>query len=135
MGFVKEPNLRSKPIMKNTHFFIFATLLLAGCGNPLQDVVIGNWTAAQITEGGEKLDVNIGEVQLSLLKNGDYKYSSTLNYREAGSWFLDENLLFTNDTIHKAGQKAVMIIKAQKDTLVLKMVENGKERMLTLAKQ
>jgi len=120
--------------MKNTHLFVFLLVILAGCDNPLQDVVIGNWTATQITEEGKKLDVNVGEVQLNLQENGDYEYSSTLNYQEAGSWFLDENLLFTNDTIHKAGQKAVLIIEAKQDTIILKMLENGKERLLTLAK-
>jgi hypothetical protein len=120
--------------MKNTHLLIFLTLILSGCSNPLQDAVIGNWTAAQITEEGKKLEVNVGEVKLNLHENGDYQYSSTLNYKEAGFWFLDENLLFTNDTIHKSGQKAVMILKAKKDTLILKMIENGKERLLTLAK-
>ena len=121
--------------MKNAYLLLFLALILSSCGNPLQDVVIGNWTAAQITEEGEKLDVNVVEVKLNLQENGDYEYSSTLNYQEAGSWFLDENLLFTNDTIHKAGQKAVMILEAKQDTLVLKMVENGKERLLTLAKE
>ena len=121
--------------MRNTLLFVFFVLLLTSCGNPLQNVVVGNWTAAQITEEGKKLDVNVGEVKLNLQENGNYSYFSTLNYQEAGSWFLDENLLFTNDTIHKAGQKAVMILDAKKDTIVLKMVENGKERLLTLAKQ
>jgi len=121
--------------MRNTLLLTLVVLFLASCGNPLQNVVLGNWTATQITEEGKKLDVNIGEVKLNLQENGNYKYSSTLNYQESGSWFLDENLLFTNDTIHKTGQKAVMILEAKQDTLVLKMLENGKERLLTLAKE
>jgi len=121
--------------MRNTLLFMLLALVLVGCGNPLQDIVVGDWTAIQITEEGEKLSVNVGEVKLNLRESGDYKYFSTLNYQEAGSWFLDENLLFTNDTIHKAGQKAVMILEAKQDTLILKMLENGKERLLTLAKE
>jgi len=121
--------------MKNTHFILLLVLIFTSCGNPLQDIVIGNWTAAQITEEGKKLDVNVGEVKLNLEENGTYQYESTLNYQEAGSWFLDENLLFTNDTIHKSGQKAVMILEARQDTIVLKMIENGKERLLTMSKE
>ncbi len=121
--------------MKNTHICLLLLLFATSCSNPLQDAVIGNWKAALVTEEGEKLAVDTGEVKLSLQENGQYNYSSTLNYQEAGSWFLDDNLLFTNDTIHKAGQKAVMILEVKKDTLVLKMVEKGKDRLLTLVKE
>lgn len=121
--------------MKNTHLYLLLLLFACSCSNPLKKAVIGNWKAALITEEGKKLEVNTGEVKLNLQENGQYNYSSTLNYQEAGSWFLDENLLFTNDTIHKAGQKAVMIVNAKQDTLVLKMAENGKNRLLTLIKE
>jgi hypothetical protein len=121
--------------MKNTHFYLLLFLFAIGCSNPLEDAVLGNWTASSITEEGKSLDVNTGEVKLNLRENGQYEYYSTLNYKESGSWFLDENLLFTNDTIHKAGQKAVLILETKPDTIVLKMVENGKERLLTLAKE
>ncbi len=121
--------------MKNAHFYLLLLLFASSCGNPLSDAVIGNWTGTLITEEGNKLNVNAAEVKLNLQENGQYSYSSTLNYQESGSWFLDENLLFTNDTIHKAGQKAVMILETKQDTLVLKMVENGKDRLLTLARK
>ena len=121
--------------MKNTHFFLLLLLFVSSCANPLKKTVIGDWTAVIITEEGNKLEVDTREVQLNLQENGQYYYSSTLNYQEAGTWFLDENLLFTNDTIHKAGQKAVMILEANQDTLVIKMVENDKDRLLTMTKK
>ena len=121
--------------MKNTCFYLFLLFFITSCSNPLEKAVLGNWTATIITEEGKKLNVNPGEVKLNIQESGNYNYSSTLNYKEAGSWFLDENLLFTNDTIHKAGQKAVMILEAKQDTIILKMLENGKERLLTLAKE
>jgi len=120
--------------MRNTYIILLGILYLTGCSNPYETQIIGDWTATKITEEGEELNVDAQEVQLSLKTNGDYSYNSTLKYKEAGSWFLDENLLFTNDTVHKAGQKAVMILSVQEDTLVIKMEEKGKERLLTLTK-
>ncbi len=116
---------------------LFAFLLLTlftACRNELRENLLGKRTAVSITEEGEELPVNTEEISLNVKPDGTYRYTGTLNYREAGNWFLEENLLYTQDTTGEQKQKAVLILRSEPDTLVLKMTEAGKERILTLTK-
>ena len=49
----------------------------------------GTWQAYQIIENGEILEADLSAVNLIFSKKGRYQYNGTLNYREAGSFFID----------------------------------------------
>lgn len=114
---------------------IFGIIFLNSCTSVEEDLLLGDWQASEIMEEGTPLSVNTTEIQLSF--NGDdfYLFNSTLNYKEAGSYFIDSKYLFTTDTVnHASTEKAVEIIKLTPDSLILKMNDSGKERLLRLTK-
>lgn len=96
----------------------------------------GEWQAVTITEEGTPLAVDPSLIRLQFTDQEAYVYQSTLNYREAGSFYVDGNYLFTRDTLNQAStEKAVEILKLGPDTLQLKMMDGEKERLLTLVRQ
>ena len=110
-------------------FFFFA------CRTADTGILVGSWQAFEVLEEGEVLPVNTEEISFSFGEDASYQYSSTLNYREAGSYFVDTRYLFTTDTINNASsEKAVEIIKLNPDTLFLRMQEGNKERIMKLKK-
>lgn len=121
--------------MKNSYtFFAFILFLAAGCTNPLREAVVGNWQAVKVTEERDTLPVNTEEITLSLRPDAGYEYSGTLNYEEAGNWHLEGDLLITADTLNDSAAKAVLILQAARDTLILEMQEEGKKRILTMTR-
>lgn len=108
--------------------------LIYSC-SPIDDnLLLGEWQAAALLEEGDSLAVDVQEITLSF--NDDmYHYTSTLNYRESGNYFVNERYLFTIDTINQASsEKAVEIQLLSADSLHLRMQESGKERLLKLVK-
>ncbi|NRB63720.1 MAG: hypothetical protein HRU40_11975 [Saprospiraceae bacterium] len=96
----------------------------------------GTWTGVEITEEGLPLDgVNPQALSFSFSEEG-YNYIGNLNYREAGNFELTPPYLHTTDTLNQATtKKTVEIISITSDSMQLRMMENGKERLLKLAKQ
>lgn len=110
-------------------------LLLLSCNSTNEVELVGNWQAFEVLEEGELLPVNYKEIKFSFHADESYKYFSTLNYREAGSYFVEKPYLYTRDTLNQASsEKAVEIIKLTPDSLFLKMNEGNKQRILKLAK-
>lgn len=108
---------------------------LLSCSPIDDELLIGEWQAAALFEEGQPLDVDLDDISLTF-GNKNYHYTSTLNYRESGSYSVDERYLFTVDTIHRASsEKAVEIKLISADSLHLRMQENGKERLLKLVKK
>lgn len=96
----------------------------------------GQWQAVAITEEGTPLAVDLSQIELQFTPSDRYTYQSTLNYREAGSFYVDGTYLFTRDTLNQAStEKAVEILKLANDTLQLKMMDGEKERRLTMIKK
>ena len=90
---------------------------------------------ASTTEAGEALILDLSPVGFQFYDNGRYRFSSTLNQGEAGSYFVQSNQLFTTDTLQQAPvEKKVQILHLSADSLRLKMQANDKERILTLVK-
>lgn len=115
--------------------FIIVFLFLSACRTADTGAIVGSWQAFEVLEEGEPLLVNAEEINFSFGDDASYQYSSTLNYREAGSYFVDAKYLFTTDTINNASsEKAVEIIKLNPDTLFLRMQEGNKERIMKLKK-
>ena len=96
-------------------------LFLTGCQASITASELGgHWVAVSATERDKPLS----------------NYQSTLNYQEAGSFFLDGNLLHTLDTLNLAStEKIVSISLLTSDSLRIFMVDNGNPRTLTLVKR
>jgi len=109
-------------------------ICLWACTGIKKDDLKGNWTAVQLTEEGDSLKVNLDEITLQFEEEG-YTFTSTLNHKEAGIYYLRNNYLFTLDSLNpEAKEKVVEIARLQNDSLFVRMNETGKERILVLTK-
>ncbi|MBR9922823.1 MAG: hypothetical protein GYB31_18505 [Bacteroidetes bacterium] len=114
--------------------FIFAFYLFS-CGINNESILLGNWQAVNIEEEGNALKVDPGVVKFNFKENGNYTFSSTLNYREAGSWNLEGNILYTLDTVNQQSvEKAVQVLHLSTDSLSIKMNRNDNSRIIELKK-
>ncbi|TAK36618.1 MAG: hypothetical protein EPO28_13175 [Saprospiraceae bacterium] len=112
-----------------------AILLFCGCESWNEKKLSGKWQAASFTENGMPVDVPLEEIAFEFTTNGFYKFHSTLNYREAGTFSLIGDLLYTLDTINEASsEKAVKVLSLTLDSLSIKMHEDGHPMILTLYK-
>jgi hypothetical protein len=123
----------------------YATQILAGvllclstaCSSPYSaEDLQGQWTGIYLAENGQPLpEVDPEELSFSFTENG-YRYQGNLNYREAGSYTLEPPYLYTTDTLNQATtEKTVEILQLSSDSLHLRMMENGAERVLKLYKK
>lgn len=114
---------------------LFLGIFLSACGNNHQSDLIGTWKAHQVLEGDQALNLNPTEIQFNFSETGDYHFKSTLNYQEAGSFYLEKELLYTLDTLNQESiEKVVQIQFISPDTIQLKMQHQGKDRTLELSK-
>jgi hypothetical protein len=110
-------------------------VLAQSCANDAPNLLLGQWTAFEILEEGEVLDINPSQIQLGFEESERYTYLSTLNYEEAGRYRVQTPYLYTTDTTaEQQAEKAVEIIQLTMDSLQLRMNDNGKERILKLLK-
>lgn len=108
--------------------------MFLSCATIKDQLLLGEWQATELLEEGKPLEIDVQEINLNFEGN-TYTFSSTLNYKEAGSYFVDDSYLFTTDTVNLAStEKAVEIVTLTNDTLILKMNDLGKERLLKLQK-
>lgn len=112
---------------------LFICLCNSTCKQLEADLLTGNWQASEVLEEGRPLGIEPSLIRMQFTDNGKYSYSSTLNYQEAGTYYLEDNYLFTTDTLNQAStEKTVEIILLSADSLHLKMIDSGKERLLKL---
>lgn len=123
-------NLKIIVLLGGIFFFQFS------CTSVEKGQILGQWQGVSITEKGTELGIDTKEIQLNFLSANTYTYQSTLNYREAGSYHLDKKYLYTTDTLNQAStKKAVEILMLNEDSLHLRMMETGQERILKMVKQ
>jgi len=121
--------------MKYFVWVIFPLFALNACSEYPDSKLAGKWQGAALLEDGTPMPVDPGEVGFEFFLNGLYQYHSTLNYREAGTFSVRGNLLYTLDTINEAStEKAVKIMSLTPDSLFLKMNADGKELVVKLSK-
>jgi hypothetical protein len=121
--------------MKKIGLLAFVILLLTSCDHWQEQRLPGKWQVVEATEDGMPLEVDLNAISFEFFKTGHYNFTSTLNYKESGTFSVRNNLLYTLDTINEASsEKAVKILLLESDTLVLKMNEEGKERVVKLFK-
>lgn len=122
--------MRSKLIILS----VLALSLAACTAEP--DYLIGKWQAVQVSEQGDSMKLIPAEVGFHFMPNGRYSFNSTLNYKEAGRYSVQENFLVAVDTIHTNTKDRIVEIELLKaDSLRLKMREGNKERQILLLKE
>lgn len=125
--------------MRNILGQSFLLLLLLGlfnCASEQENLLLGKWQATQLTENGHPVEMDLAEVGFSFDEQGRYQFQSTLNYKEAGFYNKNNNLLYTTDTLTEdRSRQTVKILKLEEGVLELGMVDRGKERVLSLKKE
>jgi len=112
---------------------LFAFMI--GCAGVDHNLLVGNWQLIELSEGGAPVEADIQVVRFHFDPNNQYQFHGTLNYKEAGTYYIDEQYLFTVDTLNRATtEKAVQIVHLTPDSLFLKMNDGGKERLMKLVK-
>ncbi|MEL7124087.1 MAG: hypothetical protein AAFO07_31920 [Bacteroidota bacterium] len=115
--------------------FFSSLLFIISCSKEDNSYLYGKWQAIELQEDGQVIDVPLDEISFSFDEKGIYTFTSTLNYREAGNFVIETPYLYTIDTLNNAStEKTVELIKKSVDTIVIKMEQVGKERLLRLAK-
>ena len=119
--------------LKKSLLFALALTLAASCNNKMENDLIGHWRGFELLEEDIPLDLDPAEIRFEFRTGKAYSFSGTLNYKEEGGYRIKAGHLFTRDTLHPgAEEKAVRIEQFEADTLVLKMDEQGKTRILKL---
>ncbi len=116
---------------------IIAIIILGtwSCSEPKQSFLIGNWQAITLLEDGQPVNAELHVVRFHFDQNHQYQFFGTLNYKEAGTYYLDSKYLYTTDTLNQATtEKAVEIVNLTPDSLVIKMNDSGRERVMKLTK-
>lgn len=115
---------------------VFILLISISCTTPKEKFLIGNWQAVELLENGTPIeDIDIEVVRFYFDEKKQYQFHGTLNYKEAGTYYIDSRHLFTTDTINQATtEKAVEIVQLTEDSLAIKMNDGGKERIMKLVK-
>ncbi len=115
---------------------VFSYLMaIMGCNSLDSERLVGKWQAYFISEGGETLNLDYTPVNFEFTNDGYYSFNSTVDYKEAGTYYINGTLLFTLDTVNTASsEKAVQIEALTSDSLILKMMANGKDKLMKLKK-
>ncbi len=117
--------------------FLFLLLLpcclLLRCGEREDQLLLGEWQGALVTEEGDSLKLDPREITFDFQPDNRYAFTSTLRYREAGTWRYDNGYLFAQDTTQPTNpERVVSVEKLTLDSLVIRMRSDTSERMVTL---
>lgn len=113
--------------------FLCCLFTITACGPYATDDLVGEWQAVGLSEEGDSLKVDASDVRFSFSASGRYQYFSPLNYHESGLYNIEgKYLLWTDTTRSEQAEKAVEIVKLINDSLVIKMNNEGKERLMVL---
>jgi hypothetical protein len=120
---------------KTSYLLLCSALVLGACSPNSEKMLQGQWQGVAVLENGDSLAIDPALIRMSFDEQNGYAFASTLNYREAGTFYADARYLYTTDTLNQATtEKAVEIVKLTADSLFLKMNEAGRERLLKLVK-
>ena len=118
------------------YFLLSFFLLCISCSPFSKSNLVGHWTAVSVLQKDIPLEVNHSEITLSFTQNDTYNFTSTLNYKEAGSYQLNGQKLITTDTLQKPpASKTVLIDKLSSDTLRINMKNQSDWMLLTMIKK
>ena len=118
--------------------YIFCCFLIFGlfaCGSGLDKTLLyGTWQAVSLEENGQPGTTSLSETQFTFQPSGKYEYRSNINYKEAGTYYLDGKFLVSKDSLKKSIAKSVMIEYLSADSLLFNMNSNGTPQLLGLKK-
>ena len=121
--------------MRNVLGMLFLFISVFACQKHSNIDIVGTWKALELTQEGDSLGIDLKEVSFEFTENGRYQFYSTLEYKEAGTFHIDGPFLFSIDTTQNIErEKAVEILQLSGDTLILRMEEFGKERVMVLGR-
>ena len=113
-------------------FLLLFALLLLHCETE-QDLLVGQWQATAVTENGDSLKLDPREITFDFRPDNRYAFTSTLRYREAGTYRTEEGFLFARDTTQPTNpERVVAIEKLTIDSLVIRMSADSARRLVTL---
>lgn len=93
--------------------------------------IIGDWKASALVINDSISKVDLSPVRLNILKNSRYFYTNNIGQLEAGTFIVSDSLFITTDTTkNPAVENAVHIIKADNDSLAIRMNINQKESVM-----
>ena len=111
------------------------SLLAISCENQNAQAILGSWNCSRILEEGEPIALDVSAINFTFDEADNYTYQANLKYREAGTYRLVGDKLYTRDTLDKnAVEKVVKIILLTSDSMHFKMNDGGKERIMKLSK-
>lgn len=117
---------------------LLITGLLASCEsvNRKMQLIEGEWEGVVLLEEGDSVLIDPANLAFTFNRTDQtYTYRSTLNYREAGDFYVQSRYLFTRDTLQSdAAEKVVELMHLSADSLHLKMSEQGRERVMKLGR-
>lgn len=124
--------------MKGSYFLILISLISIAFAcknnNPKPELLDGQWQGVLMEEAGDSLAIDPSTIGFTFdQETKGYTFKSTLNYQEAGTFYLQTKYLFTIDTLNQASrEKSVEVLKLTNDSLILGMMNNGQEQLLKL---
>lgn len=97
------------------------------------NLLVGQWRGALVTENGDSLQLDPREITFDFQPDNRYAFTSTLRYREAGTWRYDDGYLFAQDTTQPTNpERVVSVEKLTGDSLIIRMRSDTAERLVTL---
>ncbi len=119
-----------------SYIILMLTLVGVSCSPFSSSDLQGHWTAISVVQKEEPLEVNHSEITLAFTQNNTYYFTSTLNYKEAGTYQLNGQKLLTTDTLQNPpSSKMVLIDKLNSDTLRIKMKNQADWMLLTMIRK
>ncbi|WP_116107021.1 hypothetical protein [Lewinella sp. IMCC34191] len=110
------------------------SLLLLHCSQE-EDLLVGQWQGALVTENGDSLKLDPREITFDFGTDNRYAFTSTLRYQEAGTYRTEEGYLFAQDTTQPTNpERVVAIEKLTVDSLIIRMNADTSQRLVTLVR-
>ena len=106
-------------------------VVLVACQRDRTPELLGTWQATSLVEEGDTVDVRLDEVSLRFEPDGDYVYTSTLDYYEEGTFALDGDILTTTAAVDSVGVQRVRVTALDTGRLQFFMLDNGRKRQLS----
>ena len=114
-------------------FYLLLILVGVGCTADDNDLLVGEWQGALVTENGDSLRLDPKEITFDFRPDNRYAFTSTLRYREAGTYRTEEGYLFAQDTTQPTNpERVVAIEKLTADSLIIRMNADTAQRLVTL---
>ena len=123
--------------MRKPVYWLSLIVLFAGmaCGSK-ETILHGQWRGVSATQAGDSLQLDASEIFFQFQEDGIYRYQSTLNYEEAGTYRLKQDILYATDTVHQEqSERVVAIDLLTEDSLKIRWRKAGAEQLISLIRE